>query len=288
MIRMNASRFTRAITHSLLLALLLSLALCASPARPASASGLTVAVEPLGNGLQFHASAAVAVDWDIQVSLGTILTSPFPPHFQTGGTLPPRVHRFSSQGQAESQFAPYAGSLLPNANYNYIVRGGSLYTTGTIRTFTNRVTVVYNRIDVIDDSDSLSPGDLTFFFNAGKGFDRQFGEVQAPSGKPVVLPDGRSVISQRIFNQVGNLRLAVEGVDDDYDPPFEACRNGQPPDGSSGSDNCFDWATATFAASVSQTQNLTTRTVAFQTTAFPLKFQVVATITVEYGDVFVV
>ena len=84
----------------------------------------------------------------------------------------------------------------------------------------------------------------------------------------------------------------MEGVDDDYDPPFEACRSSQPPDGTSGSDSCYDWATATFSTNVAQfaglSQNHTSKPVTFQTTGFRLKFKVFATVTVDYGDVFVV
>jgi hypothetical protein len=133
---------------------------------------------------------------------------------------------------------------------------------------------------------------LTFFFNAGAGFDRQFGEVQAPSGAPVNLPTGRGQIRQVLFNKSGTLQLQVEAVDDDYDPPFEACRNGQPPDGTSGSDNCFDWATATFSTSASQFagpgQNSVTKAITFQTGALRIQFKVFATIKMEYASKFVV
>ena len=273
------------------LTLVLTLGLVGSLSRPAAAAGLVVEVDPIGSGLQFHASSPFAVDWEIQVSLGSVVSSPLPPHFPTGGTLPPRIQRFTSKGTAQTSFAPAVSSLLPNTTYNYIVRGGTSFATGSIRTFQSRVTILYDRIDVIDDSDSLSAGDLTFHFSAGAGFDRQFGEVQAPSGAPVNLPKGRGQISQVVFNKIGTLKLAVEAVDDDYDPPFEACRNGQPPDGTSGSDNCFDWATATFeiraADFAGPSQNSTTRAVSFQTGALRIRFKVFATITVDYSDKFV-
>jgi hypothetical protein len=273
------------------LTLVLTLGLIGTLSGPAAAAGLSVEVDPVGSGLQFHASSPFAVDWEIQVSLGTVVSSPLPPHFPTGGTLPPRIQRFTSKGTAQTSFAPAVSSLLPNTIYNYIVRGGTSFATGSIRTFQSRVTILYDRIDVIDDSDSLSAGDLTFHFSAGAGFDRHFGEVQAPSGAPVILPQGRGQISQVVFNKIGALRLAVEAVDDDHDPPFEACRNGQPPDGTSGSDNCFDWATAAFETSVSQFagsgQNSTTKAVSFQTGALRIRFKVFATITVDYDSKFV-
>jgi hypothetical protein len=273
-----------------LLPLVLSLGLIAGLSRPAAAAGLVVDVDLVGSGLQFHASSAFAVDWEIQVSLGSIVSTPLPPHFPTGGTLPPRIQRFSSHGTAQTTFDPVVSSLLPNTTYNYIARGGTSFATGSFRTLMNRVTISYDRIDVIDDSDSLSAGDLTFHFNAGAGFDRQFGEVQAPSGAPVILPKGRGQISQVLFNKSGTLKLQVEAVDDDHDPPFEACRNGQPPDGTSGSDNCFDWTTATFETNVAQFagagQNSTTKAVTFQTPALRIQFKVFATIKVEYGSKF--
>ena len=213
-----------------------------------------------------------------------------PTALPTGGSLPPRIQRFNSNGTSQTTFAPAASSLLPNTIYNYIVRGGTSFASGSVRTLQNRVTILYDRIDVIDDSDSLSAGDLTFHFNAGAGFDRQFGEVQAPSGAPVILTKGRGEIRQVVFNKSGTLKLAVEAVDDDYDPPFEACRNGQPPDGTSGSDNCFDWATATFETNVAKfagtSQQSTTKAVSFQTGALRIQFKVFATIKVEYGSKF--
>jgi hypothetical protein len=280
----------RTLTTSFL-SLGMSLLLIAAMKPPAAAAGLGIEVDPIGSGLQFHASSPFAVDWEIQVSLGSIVSSPFPPHFPTGSTLPPRIHRFTSNGTAQTSFAPALSSLLPNSTYNYIVRGGTTFATGSIRTFLNRVTILYDRIDVIDDSDSLSAGDLTFHFSAGAGFDRSFGEVQAPSGAPVLLPSGRGQIQEVLFNKSGTLKLAVEAVDDDHDPPFEACRSGQPPDGTSGSDNCFDWATATFETNVAQFagagQNSTTKAVTFQTTGdLPIRFKVFATIKVEYGSKF--
>jgi hypothetical protein len=55
----------------------------------------------------------------------------------------------------------------------------------------------------------------------------------------------------------------------------------------SGSDNCFDWATAQSAINIAQfaglNQNFTQKTVTFQTTGNRLEFKVFATITVEYG-----
>jgi len=290
MYRTQTQRFARRFSRIALLAVILSLGLAAGPARPAAAAGVTVTVDPQGSGLQFHATSPLAVDWEIQVSLGTIITIPSPPHFQTGGTLPPRIHRFSSNGQVQTSFAPFFNSLLPNANYNYIVRGGGQFVTGSVRTFQNKVTVTYNRIDVIDDSDALSPGDLTFFFDVANTFDRQFGEVQAPSGLPVFPTFAQGPTSQVLFNKIGTLKVQVEGIDDDIDSPFEACRTAQPPDGTSGSDNCFDWSTASFSTSLSAIagagSNSGSKTVAFQTTTFRLQFKVTATITVEYAPFF--
>lgn len=290
MSKTGTQRSTARLGRNRCLALVLSLGLIGGLSSTAAAAGVSVDVDRSGSGLQFSASSPFAVDWEIQVSLGTIVGSPLPPHFPTGGALPPRIQRFTSNGTLQKTFSPAVSSLLPNATYSYIVRGGTSFATGSIRTLQNRVTIFYDRIDVIDDSDSLSAGDLTFFFSAGNGFDRQFGEVQAPSGAPVNLPTVRGKISQVLFNKSGTLKLAVEAVDDDHDPLFEACRNGQPPDGTSGSDNCFDWATATFQTSVAQFavpgQTSTTKAIMFQTGAVPIRFKVFATVKVEYGDKF--
>src|SRR5262245_11412659 len=120
------------------LSLGLSLLLIVGSNRPIAAAGLLVEVDPVGSGLQFHASSPFAVDWEIQVSLGSIVSDPFPPHFPTGGTLPPRIQRFTSNGTIQTSFAPAVSSLLPNTTYNYIVRAGTSFATGSIRTFLNR------------------------------------------------------------------------------------------------------------------------------------------------------
>jgi hypothetical protein len=278
------------ITRLGLLALIVGLGLVMLPAKRASAGGLVIKAEPLGAGIQFHANSAFAVDWEIQVSTGSILTSPFPPHFDTGGTLPPRIKRVSTNGTGQASFAPFVGPLAPNLVYNYIVRGGSSYFTGSVRTFQSKLTVTFDRIDVIDDSDDFSAGDLTFHFNAGGGFLQEFGEVVVSSGNPVPLPTGSAAIRSVAFNRIGTLQAMVEGVDDDKDTPFEACRSGQLPDGTTGSDNCFDWATASFSSSVAaftgSQANFTSKVVTAQTTSSRLKFKLTATITVEYAPFF--
>jgi hypothetical protein len=141
---------------------------------------------------------------------------------------------------------------------------------------------------------SISPsdvgkGELTFHFrNPGTFlFDRQFGEVGVNSNDPpLILPTDGAAIQYRLINSVA-LSLAVEGVDNDIDF-FEACRTDQPPDGTSGSDNCFDWATAKTSISIAQfsglSQNFTQKPLVFQTTAYRLKFKVFATVTVGYGE----
>src|SRR5262245_22743519 len=255
---------------------LLSLSLLAAAPRRASAAIVTVNVNPHGSGLEFSASTTSAVTWEFWLSTSSIVTSPYPPHFQSLGV------RYVSGANPSNSFSPAFYNLVPNRTYNYIVRGGSTYLTGSVKTLKNRVTVTFNKIDVIDDSDALGAGELTFYFNAGSGFFQQFGEVSASSGASLSINTATIIF----FNKVGSLNPMVEGVDDDIDF-LEACRSGQPPDGTTGSDNCFDWATAQTSINIPQfaglNNNFTQKTVSFETTANRLKFRAFALITVEYG-----
>ena len=208
---MNMLRFHRlsaGIIRLCLLAVLLGCGLGLGPARPAAAAGITVAVDRQGSGLHFHAVAPSAVDWEIQVSTSSIQVTPFPPHFRTGGSLPARVKRLSSNGFAQTTFGPDLFQLAPNTVYNYIVRGGSQYVTGAVRTFQNKVTVLVTGIDVIDDSDASASGELTFHFNAGNGFFKQLGEVAVSDGGAVPMPNARGGdIRSSTLNKLGTLTV---------------------------------------------------------------------------------
>jgi len=284
-----SKRLASWITRIGLLALVVSLGLLGGPAKPAAAAAITVTVKPAGSGLEFSASYPYAVTWDVWLSTASIEVSPYPPHFATGGTLAPRVKHFATSS-AVTSIGPAFYSLLPSTTYNYIVRAGDSYVTGSAKTLQSRVTVTFTQIEVIGDSDDFGKGELTFFFrNPTNGlFDRQFGEVSVSSGTFLQLPTERAAIIYRVFNKVGNLTLMVEGVDNDID--IDACRSNQPPDGTSGSDHCFDWATAQTAIYIPQfaglSQNFTSKVVQFETTAYRLKFRVFAIVTAEYGELF--
>jgi hypothetical protein len=266
--------------------MLLSLTVLASEPQSAAAAGVTVSVTSAGSGLQFAASSSSAVTWDIWISTSSIQMSPAPPHFQTGGSLPARVKHFSST-TLQSSYSPAFYQLGINTTYNYIVRGGSSYVTGFAKTLSRKVTVAITRIDVLDDSDDLSAGDLTFYFrNPNDGaFDQHVGEVSISSGSPLLLPD-RSALSYNFFANSSTLKLAVQGVDDDCDF-LDICQGFWYPDLSSGSSNDFDWATAQITINIPQfaglNQNFTSKLVTFQTTANRLKFKVTAIVTVEYS-----
>jgi hypothetical protein len=271
--------------------MLLSLTVLASEPQPVAAAGVTVSVTPVGSGLQFAASSSSAVTWDIWISTSSILTSPAPPHFQTGGSLPARVKHFASS-TLQSTYSPAFSQLGNSTIYNYIVRGGSSYATGFAKTLTRKVTVEFARIDVLDDSDDVSAGDLTFYFrNPNDGtFDKHIGEVYVSSGAAVPMPE-RPGIRYDFFANSSTLLLAIQGVDDDCDF-FDICQGFWYPDLSTGSSNDFDWATAQLSINIPQfaglNQNFTSKQVTFQTTANRLKFKVTAVVTVEYSGKVIV
>jgi hypothetical protein len=277
-------RLTLWISRIGLLALVLSLGVLGSPAKPAAAQGITATVNAVGTGLEFHASSPFAVTWDIWLSTASIEMSPSPPHFPTGGTLPPRVKHVAST-IAQASFAPAFYELSPGRTYNYIVRGGSSYLTGSVKTLNYQVTVNFKRIDVIDDSDALSAGDLNFYLVVKGHTILRYGEVSGSSGES--LYPNRSASLGAPYS----VSLAVKGIDDDCDfldicttePEIE----GQEPDYTSGSSDIADWASAqsgpiSIARLGSLNANYVAKTVTFQTTAYRLKYKVYALIEVRY------
>ena len=74
------------------------------------------------------------------------------------------------------------GKLLPDTQYYYGVRakdqnGAYTVATGSFRTQFRRVTIVFDKIRIIDDSDDLSPGDFDFAFFLGEPSDSFYTET---------------------------------------------------------------------------------------------------------------
>jgi hypothetical protein len=169
---------------------------------------------------------------------------------------------------------------LPNTTYNYIVRGGSSYTTGSVKTLRRQVDIHFDQIDVIDDSDGVTPGDLTFHFNInGEWKTTPFGEVAGSSGE--------SLYPARVFSffpTLGTLTLAVQGRDDDCDFG-ELCSGGLGPDFTSGSNSQADWATAQsekIDIAPPTSTNSVLKTVTFETRGNALEFKVHTRVRVKY------
>jgi hypothetical protein len=86
--------------------------------------------------------------------------------------------------------------------------------SGKFRTLQRKVTVKFDNVKVVDDSDDLSPGDLVFgFFINGQN---------APNGKPMTFGTHASTDAKKSINMKGSitgapgtLKLKAVGYDDD-------------------------------------------------------------------------
>jgi hypothetical protein len=250
-----------------LLALILSLGLLGGPTKPAAASGFPVTATPATSGLEFSATSPVAVTWEIWVSTASIDTSTYPPHFPTSAGV-----RHQGPSPALTSYKPAFYDLLANTTYNYIVRRGSDYQTGSAKTLQRQRTVTFTRIDVISDSDDFGAGELTFNFYVDGKYRFSFGEISASSNT--------SVYPNKVFVDfpiVPTTSLKVVGIDDDCD--FGQLCSGGIPSSGGGSDSDMDWATAQsgtiYASSLP-------RAVTFETRGNALEFRVHATIEMRY------
>jgi hypothetical protein len=254
-----------------LVALIMSLGLLGSPARPAAAAGITITAKPVRSGLEFSATSPSAVTWDVWLSTASIDQSVYPPQFVTGGILSPRIKHQSST-IAQTGFSPAFYNLLANTTYNYIVRGGSSYQTGAAKTLQRQRTITFSQIDVIGDSDSVGAGELTFnFYVDGK---KRFssGEISADSNT--------SVYPNKVFVDFptgSTTTLKVVGIDDDCDFG-QFCTSGIPSSGG-GSDSEMDWATAESGAINAEDLPVVAT---FETHDYALKFKVHATVEMRY------
>jgi hypothetical protein len=253
-----------------LLTLMMSLGLLGSPAKPAAAAGVTVNVKPATSGLEFSATSPSAVTWDVWLSTASIDQSVYPPQFITGGTLSPRIKHVAST-TAQTSFSPAFYNLLANTTYNYIVRGGTSYQTGSAKTLQRQRTVTFTQIDVISDSDSTGAGELTFDFYVDGKYRFAFG-VSAGSNTPVY--PNKVFID---FPTGSTTSLKVVGIDDDCDFG-QFCTGGLPSSGG-GSNSDMDWATAEIG---SISASSLPRTVTFETRGYALEFKVYAKVEMRY------
>jgi hypothetical protein len=162
---------------------------------------------------------------------------------------------------------------------------------GTFTTLKRKITVTFQKIEVIDDSDDLSDGDLGFFFIAnGK-------QVAWPGNNPgsdwagtgAMLNPNQSIT---LIDAPDSLKVEVHGFDNDDDPDvvltLDTCGTGGGlPPGISCEDYDEGYASATFSIDQSGPGEAYSQGFAFQTQGnandlFPLKFKVHGSFQVSY------
>lgn len=288
--RYLSQRFIRWFRHLGVLGLIMSISLIAST-QSVAAANYDVKVVAKGSGFEVQATAPFGVTWDLYMSTASIVTSPAPPHFPTGGTLPPRVKHLSSNGVQQAAFNATFTELAPHQTFNFIVRAGTSYMTRTATTLVSSVTVHFDQIVVTDDSDVFSGGDLNFYMYSDKNSAGEWPSADNAinSGDTIQLPHGDRVDRTVSYNpSFNNIKVSVEGVDNDCDF-LEACPTSPwiEMDGS-GSDTIFDWSTVVLPISLGKfagLQNLATGQFIMESSQdYSLKFKVFFTVTVSYGE----
>ncbi len=239
-----------------------------------------ITVNAVGTGLEFHCSNSDALDWEIWVSNSEIQPSPQPHFFPIA-----RKQHSSTNGVAQKTFAPAFYELGVNTLFNYIVRCGGSYATGQIKTLHSSVSVKFIQIDVIDDSDALSEGDLTFFFNLNGQWHGELTYSAGVSSGDSSIPLNPGPILVDMSTRY--LTIAVNGQDDDTGFG-QLNTTGLGPRTGGGSDSQMDWATAESGKidvlrSGTPNLNSVSKDVTFETTnQNKLKFKVHARVDADY------
>ncbi len=192
--------------------------------------------------------------------------------------------------QQQQDWKTYLLNLTPNTKYVYNVKAtdgsnNTQFSSGTFKTLRRQVQINFTDINVIDDSDTLSAGDLIFWFNVNGTWNQS---LQFPSSGEAQIDSGTTVHPnhvETIIDAPDTLSLAVFGWDDDCDFFDGLCTHGIGPGGAAnGSDSEADWATAGSKTTIalSGLGEAYTDSLSFSTTQFSLKFGVTATYTVSY------
>jgi hypothetical protein len=178
-------------------------------------------------------------------------------------------------------------SLDPGTTYEFALKvtdesGNSQTRFGTFTTLKRQVTVTFDAITVTDDSDDLSEGDLTFWFDAGEGWDTGNTFSAGVDTGDTVHPGWSTVVS----GGPDLLELGLHGHDDDCGP-FTLCSMGSMPSASTtgGSNSEADWATAhhTINTLVSGPGESFSGPFSLATSAYALKFSGSGTFSVTYS-----
>lgn len=172
------------------------------------------------------------------------------------------------------------GQLQQAAMYWYKVTAtdasnASRWETGSVKTYQRKVDVKINRIHLIDDSDAVGTGEMSFALEAN---DEAFYDVYVNNDMGSGADKTGLSITRTVASSGPTLDLAVEGYDEDCDVvcyfPFA--------DFTSGSDQMGDWATAKTATLTLPTTNGSGSWSA-STTGHDVKFEVFGTYTVTYS-----
>ena len=160
------------------------------------------------------------------------------------------------------------------------INGHAQLQSGTVRTLHRHVEVNFQKIDVIDDSDDLSGGDLTFWFNANGKWneDNMYGEVTVDTGDSA-WPNH----VETVHDAPNSILVGTYGHDDDCGP-FTLCVEALGPSFTGGSDDEGDWASASMNLNLNipgPNESFVAVT-DFQTTQWSLKFKVTVQYTVSY------
>jgi hypothetical protein len=171
------------------------------------------------------------------------------------------------------------GQLQQAATYWYKVTatdaGNNMrYETGSIKTYQRKVDVKINRIHLIDDSDAVGTGEMSFHLEAN---DDRFVDVYVNNDMASGTDKTGLSITRTVPSSGPTLTLAVEGYDDDCD---FACY--EVIDFTSGSDSGADWATAKTAPITLPTTNGSGAWSA-TTAGYDVEFEVFGTYTVTYS-----
>jgi len=283
-------------------ALLLGSLLLAVQARPASADG-AVTIDPnvICAMLPCVSMPSVAVHGTF-VDLTFDTTKAAIPLVEVSTQAPGPGPSYSGMQVTSSAFPFFAGyrthhvvrvsGIEAKTAYHFLItakdQGGTKAArTGTFTTLTRQVTVHFNAIKVIDDSDGgfNGAGDLTFFFNVNGTWDPalKYGEVSVSSGD-TAHPGKTKVVN----NASDVLSIQVQGKDDDCDWFGDFCPNGVGPYSEEfGSEADVEWATANSGIIALPADGpdevVTGHAFTVSTTSYALKFQVMGTYDVKYA-----
>jgi len=149
---------------------------------------------------------------------------------------------------------------------------------GWFQTANRQVTVKLTRIHLIDDSDSLGDGEMTFHMKVN---DTEFHDVYTNDDMSSGTDLKTLNIPATVNNSGTTVSVKVEGQDDDCDGLGGLCTQGLGPTWTHGSTSERDWATASFGPTTLPSVN-GSGTWSAKTASYEVQFEVSGTYTVTY------